>query len=74
MPVDGAGGHHAYLLNVFTGRPAISDKARGQEDTSNSQDMIYGQAGSRALVALKRKGDRISSGYTGRLAVGVERS
>ena len=49
-------------------------RSRGQQDTSNAQDGIYGQAGSRALMSLKRKGELISSGYTGRLTVGVSRS
>jgi len=48
--------------------------ARGQADTANSADMIYRQAGSRALLALKRKGAKISGGYIGSLTVGVDRS
>jgi protocatechuate 3,4-dioxygenase beta subunit len=46
--------------------------SRGQADTSNGSDMIYRQAGSRALIALKRKGNRISGGYTGSLTIGVD--
>jgi Dioxygenase len=48
--------------------------SRGQADTSNGADMIYRQAGSRALLALKRKGNRISGGYTGSLTIGVNPS
>jgi protocatechuate 3,4-dioxygenase beta subunit len=48
--------------------------SRGQADTGNGADMIYGQAGSRALLSLKRKGRLVSSGYTGSLTVGVTRS
>jgi protocatechuate 3,4-dioxygenase beta subunit len=45
--------------------------ARGQSETSNRADMIYRQAGSRALLDLRRKGSRISAGYTGSLTIGV---
>ena len=48
--------------------------ARGQADTSNSSDGIYRQAGARAIVALKRKGASVSSGYTGTMAIGVKPS
>jgi hypothetical protein len=49
-------------------------KSRGQADTSNGSDGIYGAAGSRALLAMKRKGTAVSSGYTGSLTVGVRPS
>ena len=45
--------------------------SRGQADTSNASDNIYGPAGSRALMALTRKDRLVSSGYTGRLTIGV---
>ena len=48
--------------------------ARGHADTGNGADGIYREAGSRALLALRRKGDRISAGYTGSLVVGVNPS
>jgi protocatechuate 3,4-dioxygenase beta subunit len=48
--------------------------ARGDADTSNATDMIYGEAGSRALLTLRRKGERIAAGYTGSLVVGVNPS
>jgi protocatechuate 3,4-dioxygenase beta subunit len=48
--------------------------ARGQSDTSNRADMIYRQAGSRALLDLRRKGSKVSAGYTGSLVVGVSPS
>ena len=48
--------------------------ARGQSDTSNRADMIYRQAGSRALLALHRKGSRVSAGYSGSLVVGINPS
>jgi protocatechuate 3,4-dioxygenase beta subunit len=41
-------------------------------DTSNGADGIYRQAGTRALMSLERKGRRVSSGYTGRLTIGVQ--
>ena len=48
--------------------------ARGDADTSNSADMIHGEAGGRALLSLRRKGDRIADGYAGSLVVGVNPS
>jgi protocatechuate 3,4-dioxygenase beta subunit len=48
--------------------------SRGQAETTNSEDSIYGEAGRRALLALRRKGDRIVDGYTGTLNIGVEPS
>ena len=49
-------------------------RSRGQADTTNSSDMLYRSAGARALLAMKRKGSRISSGYTGSLVLGVSPS
>lgn len=48
--------------------------SRGREDTPNSADSIYRQAGSRAIVPLKRRGARISGGLVGTMAIGVEPS
>ena len=48
--------------------------ARGQSDVSNRADMIYRQAGNRALLELRRKGSRVSAGYTGSLVIGVNPS
>jgi hypothetical protein len=48
--------------------------SRGQADTTNSSDGIYGQAGPRSLLALRRKGSSVSGGYTGTLSLGVKRS
>jgi hypothetical protein len=48
--------------------------SRGQADTTNSEDSIYSRAGRRALLALRRKGDRIVDGYIGTLDIGVEPS
>ena len=48
--------------------------SRGQADTTNSEDNIYSAAGGRALLALRRKGDRIVDGYTGTLNIGVDPS
>ena len=45
--------------------------ARGLADTTNASDGIYRSAGARALMSLKRRGRLISSGYTGRLTIGV---
>jgi hypothetical protein len=41
---------------------------------TNREDMIYREAGSRALLDLHRKGSRISAGYTGSLTIGVNPS
>ena len=49
-------------------------RSRGQADTSNSSDNVYGQSGSRALLAMKRNGSAISSGYMGSLVIGVDPS
>jgi protocatechuate 3,4-dioxygenase beta subunit len=47
---------------------------RGQADTTNSEDTIYAEAGRRALLHLRRNGDRIADGYTGTLDIGVNPS
>jgi hypothetical protein len=47
---------------------------RGQADMTNRGDMIYREAGARALLDLRRKGSRISAGYTGSLTIGVSPS
>ena len=41
-------------------------------DTTSASDNIYRSAGHRAIMSLKRKSSRISSGYTGRLTIGVQ--
>jgi len=46
--------------------------SRGLADTTNASDNIYGSAGDRAIMSLNRKSSRISSGYTGRLTIGVQ--
>ena len=48
--------------------------ARGQSDVSNRADSIYRDAGNRALLELRRKGSRVSAGYTGSLVIGVSPS
>jgi protocatechuate 3,4-dioxygenase beta subunit len=48
--------------------------ARGEQDTTNAADMIYRQAGARALMTLRRNGRRVSAGYAGSLVIGVDRS
>ena len=76
-----AGGDEVHTGQVFF-REAVQHKvyaqgryaARGDADTGNGEDMIHGEAGSRALLALRRKGDRIADGYTGSLVVGVNPS
>jgi len=75
------GGNEIHTGQVFF-RPATLRKvyaqgvyaSRGQADTSNGSDQIYQQAGERAIVALKRKGSSVASGYTGTMAIGVKRS
>ena len=41
--------------------------ARGQKDTSNANDMIFGDGGKQSMLRVVRNG----SGYIGRLALGV---
>lgn len=48
--------------------------ARGEADTTNSADSIYREAGRRALLTLRRKGDRVANGFTGTLNIGVDPS
>jgi protocatechuate 3,4-dioxygenase beta subunit len=48
--------------------------SRGDADTTNATDGIYSSAGARALVPTKRKGARVSTGYTGALVLGVDPS
>ena len=49
-------------------------KSRGQADMSNSSDMIAQQAGSRAIIALRRKDSAsIAKGLKGTMAIGVSR-
>jgi protocatechuate 3,4-dioxygenase beta subunit len=49
-------------------------RSRGQANTTNSSDNIYDEAGSRALLAMRRKASSVSIGYTGSLTLGVRRS
>jgi protocatechuate 3,4-dioxygenase beta subunit len=74
-------GNEVHTGQVFM-RDAVSAKVysrgiyapRGQADTTNSEDTIYAEAGRRALLHLRRKGDRIADGYTGTLDIGVNPS
>jgi protocatechuate 3,4-dioxygenase beta subunit len=71
-----AGGDEVHTGQVFF-RPAVTRAvyaqgayaARGQQDTANAADMIYRQAGARALMALKRR----AGDYTGSMTIGVQR-
>jgi intradiol ring-cleaving dioxygenase-like protein len=75
------GGDEVHTGQVFF-RPAVLRtvyrqgvyRSRGQADTSNAGDMIYADAGSRALLSMRRKGSAVSSGYTGSLVIGVDPS
>jgi hypothetical protein len=60
------------VLRTVYGQGAYAK--RGQADTSNSSDGIYGQAGARSVLAMKRKGASVGGGYTGTLSLGVKRS
>jgi protocatechuate 3,4-dioxygenase beta subunit len=60
------------VLNTIYAQGAYA--SRGKADTSNSSDGIYGQAGARSLLAMKRKGSSPSGGYSGSLTLGVKRS
>ena len=67
------GGDEVHTGQVFF-RPAVTRTvygqgtyaARGQQDTANSSDMIYREAGSRALVSLQRRGRRWARATRGR--------
>jgi hypothetical protein len=48
--------------------------SRGTADTTNASDGIYGGAGVRSLLAMKRKGASVNGGYTGSITLGVKRS
>ena len=48
--------------------------SRGQADRSNSADSIYREAGTRAIVPLKRKGTTVAKGFDGTLTIGVSQS
>jgi hypothetical protein len=48
--------------------------ARGQADVSNGSDGIYRQAGSRAIVPLRRTGKTVAGGFHATLAIGVSPS
>jgi protocatechuate 3,4-dioxygenase beta subunit len=48
--------------------------SRGTADTTNASDGIYGGAGARSLLAMKRKGASVNGGYTGSITLGVKRS
>jgi len=73
-----AGGDEVHTGQVFF-RPATFSAvyrqgvyaSRGQQDTSNGDDSIYREAGSRAIVPLSRKGAKVSAGFAGTLAIGV---
>jgi hypothetical protein len=43
--------------------------AHGPADTTNSEDMIYGDGGSRTTLKLRR---RSGGGYLGKLTLGVQ--
>ena len=61
--------------SVRSGRSTTQGRyaGRGQADTPNSSDSVYRQAGTRAVVSLKRTGSAVSSGYTGSMTIGVHR-
>src|SRR3954451_11340840 len=42
-------------------------RSRGQKDTPNARDMVFGQGGRQSMLRLSKSG----SGYIGRLALGV---
>jgi protocatechuate 3,4-dioxygenase beta subunit len=45
--------------------------ARGTVNSANASDGIYRQAGDRAVLGMRRKGDSTSEGYIGSLTIGV---
>jgi protocatechuate 3,4-dioxygenase beta subunit len=71
-------GNEVHTGQVFM-KDAVSAKvysrgiyaSRGQADMTNAEDSIYREAGRRALLHLRRKGDRVADGYTGTLDIGV---
>jgi protocatechuate 3,4-dioxygenase beta subunit len=71
-------GNEVHTGQVFM-KDAVSAKvysrgiyaSRGQADMTNAQDSIYREAGRRALLHLRRKGERVADGYTGALDIGM---
>ncbi|MEA2187732.1 MAG: hypothetical protein QOK16_2743 [Solirubrobacteraceae bacterium] len=60
------------VMKSIYGRGRYS--ARGTVSSANANDGIYRQAGARAVLGMRRKGDTTSDGYTGSLTVGVKLS
>jgi hypothetical protein len=48
-------------------RDSVPYDTRGEPDTTNASDSIYGQGGEQSTVALTKGG----GGYVGRLSLGV---
>ena len=48
--------------------------ARGTVSSANTNDGIYRQAGARAVLGMRRKGDSTGDGYNGSLTIGVDPS
>lgn len=48
--------------------------ARGGADTTNATDGIFGDAGERAVMALRRRGRSVSRGLRGTMTIGIDRS
>lgn len=48
--------------------------ARGTVKSANANDRIYRQAGARAVLGIRSKGDSSSDGYSGSLTIGVNPS
>ena len=57
------------VMKAIYGRGSYT--ARGTVGSANSSDGIYRQAGDRAVLGMKAKGDSASAGYTGSLTIGV---
>lgn len=48
--------------------------ARGRVSSANANDGIYRQAGARAVLGMRGRGDSSSDGYSGSLTIGVKHS
>jgi protocatechuate 3,4-dioxygenase beta subunit len=75
------GGNEVHTGQVFfrqaTNRSVYAQgsyRSRGTNDTTNGSDSVYGEAGSRALLTVSRKGSLISKGLNGSMVIGVNRS
>jgi hypothetical protein len=78
MKVFASGGEvhsgQMFMRDAVSARGYYRGLYASRGDTTNGDDMIYREAGRRALLQLSRKGERVADGYTGTLDIGVHPS